>query len=165
MRAAQTLAAVLGCALIALLGLSSHIVHSQQATDPKSVVLACAYNTTPPTVAPGNFVFVQCNNNGTLLGSAVVTVAPYAYTPLSPGQHNLAIVSATALTIPTGSTYATVCAATANAKYTTDGTTTPTSSVGMTLANGACVTLSGATVLANFKAISSTGTLDVEYFR
>ena len=35
----------------------------------------------------------------------------------------------------------------------------------MTLATGACVTLSGATVVANFKAISATGTLDVEYFR
>ena len=55
---------------------------------------------------------------------------PYGYTPLSPGQHNLAITSSTALTIPTGARYATVCASTAAVKYTTDGTTTPTSSVG-----------------------------------
>ena len=94
-----------------------------------------------------------------------VTVAPYAYTPLTPGQHNLAITTATALTVPTGSTYATVCESTANAKYTTDGTTTPTLTVGMTLAAGACVTLSGGTVIANFRAISATGTLDIEFYR
>ena len=98
-------------------------------------------------------------------GASVVTVAPYAYTPLTPGQHNLAIVASTALTVPTGSTYATVCASTANVKYTTDGTTTPTSTIGMTLSTGACVTLSGATVIANFRAISATGTLDVEFFK
>ena len=45
------------------------------------------------------------------------------------------------------------------------GTTTPTVSIGMTLANGSCVTLSGATVIANFRAISATGTIDVEFFK
>jgi len=90
---------------------------------------------------------------------------PYGYTPLSPGQHNLAITSSTALTIPTGARYATVCASTAAVRYTTDGTTTPTASVGMPLQAGACMALSGPTVLANFLAISVTGTLDVEYFQ
>ncbi len=90
---------------------------------------------------------------------------PYGYTPLTPGQHNLAITTATGLTISVGARYATVCAATASAKYTTDGTTTPTSSVGMPLAPGSCVALSGPAVIANFTAISSTGTLDVEYFK
>jgi len=76
---------------------------------------------------------------------------PYGYTPLPPGQHNLALTSSTALTIPTGARYATICASTA--------------SVGMPLPAGACVALSGATVLANFLAISATGTLDVEFFQ
>ena len=90
---------------------------------------------------------------------------PYGYTPLPPGQHNFALTSSTALTIPTGARYATICASTASVKYTTDGTTTPTASVGMPLPAGACVALSGATVLANFLAISATGTLDVEFFQ
>jgi hypothetical protein len=52
---------------------------------------------------------------------------PFSYTPLSPGQHNLAATSSTALSAPIGARYA--------------------------------------TVLANFRAISATGTLDVEYFQ
>lgn len=96
---------------------------------------------------------------------SLVTGAPYFYTPLSPGQHGLAPTSATGLTIPSGSTYATVCASTATVRYTTDGTTVPTSSVGQPLASGSCVALSGKTVLTNFSAFSSSGTLDVEYFK
>lgn len=98
-------------------------------------------------------------------GAGTVTVAPYNYTPLSPGQHNIALTSATALTIPAGATYAIVQAKTATVEYTTDGTTTPTSSIGMALPAGASVALSGPLVLAAFKAISATGTLDVEYYR
>ncbi len=90
---------------------------------------------------------------------------PYAYLPLPPGQHNIAPTSATGLAVPNGARYATVCASTGSVKYTTDGSTTPTASVGMPLAAGACVTLSGAAALANFKAISATGTLDAEYFQ
>lgn len=95
------------------------------------------------------------------------TVIPlnYAYVPIAgKSQHNLACVSATALTVPNGAVYATVQAATATVKYTTDGTT-PTSSVGMTLAAGSTVTLSGYAAIAAFLAISATGTLDVEYFQ
>ncbi len=90
---------------------------------------------------------------------------PYAYAPLPPGQHNLAPASATGLNVPSGARYATVCASTAAVKYTTDGITTPTATVGMPLAAGACMALSGAAALANFKAISTAGTLDVEYFQ
>ena len=94
-------------------------------------------------------------------------VAPYPFTPLTPGQHNLAITTATALTVPTGATYATICASGANVNYTTDGTTTPTASVGQPLLLGQCEAFSGATVLANFKAIqqSATATLNIEYFK
>lgn len=94
-----------------------------------------------------------------------VTPLVYPYTPLTPGQHNLAPVSSTGLTIPVGAAYATVCASTATVKYTTDGTTTPTSSVGQPLTAGTCVALNGAIVLANFRAISASGTLDIEYFQ
>jgi len=95
------------------------------------------------------------------------TVGPYAYTPLTPGQHNLAITASTALAVPTTATYATICGSSVLIRYTTDGTTTPTASVGQPLQAGSCVALSGATVLANFRAIQSAanGTLDVEYFK
>jgi len=103
------------------------------------------------------------DTGGTLVPGVIPLPTPYA--PLSPGQHNLALTTATALTVPTGARYATVCASGAAVKYTTDGTTTPTSSVGMPLAAGACVALSGPQGLANFRAISASGTLDVEYFQ
>jgi hypothetical protein len=90
---------------------------------------------------------------------------PSGYAPVSPGQYNLAITSSTALTVPSSATYAVVCAATANANYTTDGTTTPTASVGMALPVGACVPLSGTAVLADFLAISAAGTLNVSYYK
>lgn len=102
------------------------------------------------------------DSNGTIIPG--VAVPPFPYTPLTPGQHNLVVSTATGLTIPAGATYAIVQAAGASVKYTTDGTT-PTASVGMTLPSGAALALSGASVLANFRAISSAGTLDVEYFK
>ncbi len=99
-------------------------------------------------------------------GTAVQAVMPrpFDFTPLNPGQHSIAITSATPLTVPAGARYATVCAKTASLNYTTDGTT-PTASLGMTLAVGACVALSGPKVLAGFQAISATGTLDAEFFQ
>jgi hypothetical protein len=103
------------------------------------------------------------DRSGTIVPGVVAL--PYPYVPLSPGQHNLAPTSATALTVPGGARFATVCASTATVRYTTDGTTAPTSTVGMPLAAASCVALSGAAVLANFKAFSSSGTLDVEYFQ
>jgi hypothetical protein len=103
------------------------------------------------------------DNSGTIVPGVVPL--PYTFTPLSPGQHNLAPTSAMALSVPVGAIYATICASGAVVKYTTDGTTTPTSIIGQPLTAGACVGLSGATVLANFRAISPAGTLDVEYFQ
>jgi hypothetical protein len=87
---------------------------------------------------------------------------------LTPGQHNVTIVTATALTIPAGATAANVCAkGTGSANYTLDGTTTPTATVGTALSAGACVPLAG-TMVANFLAINSSGstiTLDSEYYK
>lgn len=113
-------------------------------------------------VAPG-FGQTHRDNSGTIVPGVVPL--PYTYIPMPPGQHNLSPVSSTALTVPSGAIYATVCASGGVVKYTTDGTTIPTSSVGQPLAAGACVGLSGGAVLSNFRAISATGTLDVEYFQ
>jgi hypothetical protein len=90
---------------------------------------------------------------------------PYAYTPLPPGQHNLSPALSTALTVPAGARYATVCVSAAAAKYTTDGATTPTATIGQPLPAGSCLSLSGPAVLANFRVVSASGTVDVEYFR
>ena len=103
------------------------------------------------------------DSSGTLV--AGVVALPYNFVPLPPGQHNLPLTIATALTVPAGSRYATLCASGAPIKYTTDGATTPTSSIGQPLLAGACVSLSGYQTLANFRAISPTGVLDVEYFQ
>lgn len=108
---------------------------------------AQTYHDTAGTVAPGFFPL------------------PYGYTPLGPGEHNVAPTSPTALAVPLSARYATVCASGASVKYTTDGMTAPSASIGQPLAAGACVSLSGAAVLANFRAFSQTGTLDVEYFQ
>jgi hypothetical protein len=100
-------------------------------------------------------------------GTAVqgVVPSPYSYAPLGPGQHNLAPTSSTALTIPPGVKYATICASTATVRYTTDGLTMPTPTIGQPLVAGSCVMLSGAQVLSSFRAASASGTLDIEYFQ
>jgi hypothetical protein len=95
---------------------------------------------------------------------------PYSNIPASPGQHNLPLTSPTAFAIPPGGArFANVCASAGNILYTTDGTTAPTGGIGQPLALGRCIVLSGPQVLANFRAIASSGTpaatLDVEYFR
>jgi hypothetical protein len=98
---------------------------------------------------------------------------PYPNVPAPPGQHNVGLTSPTGLTVPllpqVGPTkitarYANICVSSAT-RYTTDGVTTPTASVGQPLAAGACITLAGPQVLKNFLAISPGGTLDVEYFQ
>jgi hypothetical protein len=103
------------------------------------------------------------DSGGTIVSG--VMPLPYTYTPLPPSQHNLAPTSAAPLTIPAGARTATICASAASAKYTTDGVTVPTMSVGQPLAAGSCLFLSGAAVLANFRVVSASGTLDIEYFR
>lgn len=89
------------------------------------------------------------------------------FTPLTPMQSGLTVAASTALTVPSGATYAVVCARSQNVSYTTDGTTTPTASVGMQLLQNQCVSLAGATVVSNFRAIqqAATATLDVSYYK
>jgi hypothetical protein len=89
------------------------------------------------------------------------------YTPLAGAQYGLPPTSVTRLTVPPGTRYATVCAESGTIRYTTSGTA-PTTSAGMPLDAGSCMSLSGPQVLANFQAIQAingSGTLDVEFFR
>lgn len=130
--------------------------------------LAVTYLDSDGTQVPAVVPLGGCNAAGKCGGTGSGGPgSPYAYTPLSPGQHNLAIstVGGTALTIPTGAAFASVCNSVAATKYTTDGTTTPTASIGQPFAPGACVWFTGGTVLSNSKFFSTTGTLDVEYFK
>lgn len=90
---------------------------------------------------------------------------PPARIPLSPSQHNLAPTTATKLAVPAGARLATICATGATVRYEIDGVTTPTSSVGEPLWANTCTSFSGAALLANFTAISATGTLDIIYMQ
>lgn len=42
------------------------IGHSQTVTTPTAGAAVCAYNATPPSVASGQFVYVQCDSSGRL---------------------------------------------------------------------------------------------------
>jgi hypothetical protein len=106
----------------------------------------------PPGINANGFTYVAPNN------------APQ-FTPLTPGQHGVSIAAATSLTIPTGATFATVIVSGAAAKYTTDGTTTPTATIGEPVVAGGTVSLAGATEVANFKIFGTGATIDVEYFK
>jgi hypothetical protein len=106
--------------------------------------------------------WAPCNSTTPL----VIGSGPYAFTPLTPGQYTPVSDSAsTALTVPTGATYAVVCAEVANHRYTWDGTTTPTASVGTQLLQNQCIPFSGALVLAAVRIITQTagGTFTVSY--
>jgi hypothetical protein len=124
----------------------------------RAILAAIAVLTASPALAQAYYDYAGTPVQGTVS-------IPYSNLPVPPGQHNLMLTSSTALTVPTGARFANVCASSGAIRYTTDGITTPTASVGQPLAAGACIPLSGPQVLANFLAISATGTLDVEYFK
>jgi hypothetical protein len=89
-----------------------------------------------------------------------------SYNPLGPGQYTpVADATAQSLTFPTGSSYAVVCAEGANHRFTWDGTTTPTASIGQQLLQNQCVSLEGSSVISNFKIIqqSASGSFTVSY--
>ena len=132
------------------------------------VVTSCG--TPPSTYVAGTVRAVLIDVNGNVCsntGGGGSSAPPYGFTPLTPEQHNLAITTSTALTVPAGATFAEVCASGNNVNFTTDGTTTPTASVGMPLLTGQCQFFQGATILANLRLIqkAATATLDVAYFK
>ena len=109
---------------------------------------ANGYEYTPPVALPG----------------AVVS-APYQYTPVGAGQHNLVLTTVQSLSIPSGALYAWVTISGAVARYTSDGTTTPTGSIGMPIAVGVPTRFEGPAYLAGLKFIGAGATLDIEYFK
>lgn len=56
--------------ILSWLTLGIPIAQAQQVTPPAgATVLVCAYNTTPPTIATGNYLYVQCDANGKIITS------------------------------------------------------------------------------------------------
>jgi hypothetical protein len=102
--------------------------------------------------------------------SARAQLSPYQYQPMAgTAQYGVNIGSVTTLTFPSGAIIAEICVNTANARYTTTGTT-PTSSVGIPVAPQSatvptCFQLAGAVNLTAFKIIGAGATMDVEYFK
>jgi hypothetical protein len=98
----------------------------------------------------------------------VFAAAPYMSSPAGIGQYTpVSDATATGLTVPTGATYAVVCFEGSNHRFTWDGQTTPTASVGSLVGYGpgVCMTLMGQNTLSAFKAIavSAGGTFTVSY--
>lgn len=60
-----------------------------------------------------------------------------------PGQYAVSITSVTALTVPEFAASAQICVVTAAARYTDDGVTTPTSTIGIPVAAGTCLEYGG----------------------
>lgn len=85
-------------------------------------------------------------------------------TTAGPGQYGVPINSVTNLpNIPQSAGAAEICVETAAARYTSDGLTTPSPSVGMPVPAGTC--FSYAANMATFRIIGAGATLDVEYFK
>jgi hypothetical protein len=93
-----------------------------------------------------------------------VMVAPGS-TPLG-YQQITSLGSATALTVPTGATFAVVVPETQGVRYRDDGTN-PTASVGMPIPAGTPWTFTGAGILAAVKFIEQTSSakLDILYYK
>ena len=90
-------------------------------------------------------------------------VSPVSYGSGGTGQYAVSIASVTKLTVPSVGTYlAQICVEGAAARYTDDGTT-PTSTVGMPVANGQCFSYSGP--LPSFQIIGAGATMDVSYYK
>lgn len=89
---------------------------------------------------------------------------PYPAYPVAGAQYGVTPTTVTALTVPAAAQFMRACASTAIVRYTTSGTA-PTGSVGLQIAVGSCIELTGRAVLMSFQAFSSSGVLDVEYFK
>lgn len=152
---------IISLLLLGLL-LFSPSVHAQAPVAPcvtsTSTVLGLnTYNCIPVTAANP----LPVTDSG---GSAPIPYQPSPVAGTNTDQHNLGIVTATALTIPIGALFAEVCASGNNVKFRWDGTA-PTATVGMPLLTGQCQAFAGATLLAALQFIqtAATATLDVAY--
>ena len=89
---------------------------------------------------------------------------PGGYLPLGGAQFALSVSSATALTVPTGAVWATICVEGQAVRYRDDGTN-PTASTGMPIASGACIAYAGNLAAIKFIAQTGSPTIDVIYYQ
>lgn len=103
----------------------------------------------------------------TLDGLMQSGMAPYQATPVAGSQFGLTCASSTSLTVPAGALQAIVSIEGGSVRYTHDGVTTPTSTVGHLLTSGTFEPFYGAAILANLKFIQASGTvtLNVSYLK
>ncbi len=111
-----------------------------------------------------NCIPVTAANPLPVTGGSSIPYQPSPVAGTNTDQHNLGVVTATALIIPTGALFAEVCASGNNVRFRWDGTA-PTATVGMPLLTGQCQAFAGATLLAALQFIqtAATATLDVAY--
>ena len=112
------------------------------------------------TILAGAFALV------TMIAPAFADSTTPIWIPQGPGQYTpVSDTSSTVLTAPASATYAVVCTEGSNHRYTWDGSTTPTASVGTLLAQGSCISLYGKGVITSFRIIqvSAGGTFTASY--
>ena len=153
-------------AAAALLLASVAVANAQSGPGP-TVRLYCPVAGSSPTI------WLPCSSINPLSITAPNALPVIGSIPKSPMQSQLPVTTGAivALTVPNGSTYATISlrqAAAGCINYTTDGTTTPqtgATGTGRQLCPGQQVPYPGSGYLTNFKAIAATANtaIDVEY--
>lgn len=127
---------------------------------------------------------ISFTNSGGLLPTNIVAGQDYYVTAIASNTFEIAatpggtaIIPATTstgtttaaalkLSPPVSACYANVIVSTAVARFTTDGVTTPTTSLGQPVAIGGTFKLDGPAMIASFKGIgAATATFDVEYYK
>jgi hypothetical protein len=117
------------------------------------------------TSSGGGSIFIPLSTTNPL---PITSVTTRSLTPVAGAQYGLAIATSTALTVPATATIATVTVEGNSLRYTSDGATAPTTSVGMgPFAIGTTLTFNLGTGLANlrFIQVAASSTIDVEYFK
>lgn len=153
------------CVFLAVfLGWLSVTPAQAQVTGTSKVLLSCGTG----SYGVGSNQYPTMDTTGAACGNGTGgggSSAPYAATPLG-FQQITSLSSSTALTIPTGATFATVTVEAQGIRYRDDGTA-PTGTVGMPLAAGQSQTFSGAAELAALRFILQTSgaILDVSYYK
>jgi hypothetical protein len=94
--------------------------------------------------------------------AAAAHAQPSPTASAGPGQYAVSITAVTALTVPEFTVSAKICVETAAARYTDDGVTAPSATIGIPAAIG-CFDYAGP--LAFFRIIGAGATLDVSYYK
>jgi hypothetical protein len=101
---------------------------------------------------------------------AAAPVTSGSYFSSGVGQYGLAVTTSTTLTVPHGTDGAEICVETAGVRYTDDGVTAASSTVGIPVVptsttQPACFQYFGPLNKIQFTAISGSPTLDVSYYK